>query len=169
MNRRGCSALWCAACLCALLPVTGSGDEKLTGEVNEKAALTTAPLVPPPITRTSPAVVQVYLNAGYKTMELAPGFNYTFWTFNGTTPGPFIRARVGDTLEVFLSNSDDRGMHHNIDFHASDRDLAEARKCSIPLLEDWSRRASSSSILDFSFIIARRTRWQITSPTACMD
>jgi copper-containing nitrite reductase len=51
-------------------------------------------------------------------MELAPGFNYTFWTFNGTTPGPFIRARVGDTLEVMFSNSDDRGMHHDIDFHA---------------------------------------------------
>ncbi len=70
------------------------------------------------MTRTKPAIVQAYLNAGYKTMELAPGFNYTFWTFNGTTPGPFIRARVGDTLEVVFSNNDNRGMAHDIDFHA---------------------------------------------------
>ena len=118
MNKRRYVAARWAACLCILLPVTGRGNDEVSGEHKEKAQLTTAPLVPPPITRTSPAVVQAYLNAGYKTMELAPGFNYTFWTFNGTTPAPFIRARVGDTLEVVLSNSDNRGMAHNIDFHA---------------------------------------------------
>ncbi|MGI8966947.1 MAG: multicopper oxidase domain-containing protein [Limisphaerales bacterium] len=98
--------------------VTYGGVKCVAAESKEKAQLTHAPLVPPPITRTNPAIVQVYMNAGYKTMELAPGFKYTFWTFNGSTPGPMIRARVGDALEVLLSNSDDRGMAHDIDFHA---------------------------------------------------
>lgn len=107
---------WRAA-ICLLLAACGQ-ECCFAAEPQEKAPLTLAPLVPPPITRTNSAVVQVYLNAGYKTMELAPGFKYKFWTFNGSTPGPMIRARVGDTLEVLLSNSDDRGMAHDIDFHA---------------------------------------------------
>jgi len=83
-----------------------------------EAPLTFAPEVPPPITRKEPAVVRVKLVSGRKDMEIAPGFKYTFWTFNDHVPGPFIRARVGDTLEVHHSNTDDTGMPHNIDFHA---------------------------------------------------
>ena len=30
-------------------------------------------------------------------------FKYRAWTFNGDVPGPFIRVRVGDTLEVPLA------------------------------------------------------------------
>jgi FtsP/CotA-like multicopper oxidase with cupredoxin domain len=41
-----------------------------------------------------------------------------FWTFNDHVPGPFIRARVGDTLEVHVTSRDDSGMPHNVDFHA---------------------------------------------------
>jgi copper-containing nitrite reductase len=84
----------------------------------ENAVLTAAPNVPPPITRKEPAVVKVYLNAGYKTSYIAPRLRYVLWTFNGQTPGPFIRARQGDTLQIMLSNTDDRGMSHNVDFHA---------------------------------------------------
>lgn len=107
-----------AACLLMLAFFTGGEGEEVNGKKVENAQLTVAPLVPPPITRKTPATVRAYFNAGYNTSELAPGFNYTFWNFNGTTPGPFVRARVGDTLEIMLSNTDDRGMSHNIDFHA---------------------------------------------------
>ncbi len=84
----------------------------------ETAQLTFAPNVPPPITRKEPAVVKVYLTAGYKTAAIAPNLRYVFWTFNGQTPGPFIRARQGDTLKVVFSSTDNRGMSHNADFHA---------------------------------------------------
>ena len=50
--------------------------------------------------------------------ELSAGVKYAFWQFNGHVPGPFIRARVGDTLEVHVTNSDDSGMPHNVDLHA---------------------------------------------------
>lgn len=43
---------------------------------------------------------------------------YRFWTFNGHVPGPFIRTRVGDTLEIHFTNHETNGMPHNIDFHA---------------------------------------------------
>jgi nitrite reductase (NO-forming) len=81
------------------------------------ADLTYAPNVPPPITRTAPARVVVNLEAQEKTAELAPGVTYNFWMYNGHVPGPFIRVRVGDVLEVHLKNlSPDKT--HTVDFHA---------------------------------------------------
>ncbi|MGI9115431.1 MAG: multicopper oxidase domain-containing protein [Chthoniobacterales bacterium] len=74
--------------------------------------------MPSPITRKESAVVKVSLNAGYETAEIAPKLRFVFWTFNGHTPSPFIRARQGDTLQVEFSSTDDRGMSHNVDFHA---------------------------------------------------
>lgn len=43
---------------------------------------------------------------------------YDFWTFNGTTPGPMIRVREGDTVELHLRNNPNSHMAHNIDMHA---------------------------------------------------
>jgi nitrite reductase (NO-forming) len=51
-------------------------------------------------------------------MPIDDAYDYEFWTFNGSVPGPFIRARVGDVLDVKLTNHDESGMLHNIDFHA---------------------------------------------------
>ena len=84
----------------------------------EEAQMTFAPDVPPPIVRKTPAIVKVRLHSGANVMELATGKKYPFWTFNGHVPGPFIRARVGDTLELHVTNSDKSGMPHNVDLHA---------------------------------------------------
>ena len=81
-------------------------------------AIAYAPNVPPPITRHEPAIVRVHLDAVASTIELAPGIKYDAWTFNGKVPGPMIRARVGDTLEVTVTNHDTSGMLHSVDFHA---------------------------------------------------
>ena len=48
--------------------------------------------------------------------EVAPGVTQRLWTFNGTTPGPVLRGRVGDTFEITLVN--DGTVDHGIDFHA---------------------------------------------------
>src|SRR5512146_2852239 len=78
-----------------------------------KAVLTFAPDVPPPITRQDPAIVEVDLVATHKVMPINTMQKYGFWTFNDHVPGPFIRARVGDWLEVHISNADTGGMPHN--------------------------------------------------------
>jgi len=83
-----------------------------------EAPIAYAPHVPPPITRRTPALLKLDLVSGAKEMQLAPNFTYRFWTFNDKTPGPFIRARVGDVLEVRSTNTDAAGMPHNVDFHA---------------------------------------------------
>ncbi|HEX6974935.1 MAG TPA: multicopper oxidase domain-containing protein [Vicinamibacterales bacterium] len=74
--------------------------------------------MPPPIDRRSPATIHVELNASTQTISLARGVLYEAWTFGGSVPGPFIRARVGDTLDVLVTNNDAMGMAHNLDFHA---------------------------------------------------
>ncbi|MDP1914633.1 MAG: multicopper oxidase domain-containing protein, partial [Myxococcales bacterium] len=84
----------------------------------EKAVLTDPPMVPPPITRTTPAKVHVELEVIEKVMQLADGVDYTFWTFGGTVPGKFIRIREGDSVEFWLANHPNNKLPHNIDLHA---------------------------------------------------
>ena len=54
-----------------------------------------------------------------KTMKMADGVDYTYWTFNGDVPGQMIRVREGDTVEVEFSNNPNSTVPHNVDFHAS--------------------------------------------------
>jgi nitrite reductase (NO-forming) len=48
--------------------------------------------------------VKVELETVEVTGTLADGATYRYWTFNRQVPGPFIRVRVGDTVEVHLAN-----------------------------------------------------------------
>lgn len=89
--------------------------EKLPREI---ARLTAAPEVPPPITRDHPARVKVEVETKEVTLRLADGVDYTFWTFGGRVPGPFIRVRQGDYVDFTLSNHPSSKMPHNIDLHA---------------------------------------------------
>ena len=48
--------------------------------------------------------------------EVAPDIWQTRWTFGGTSPGPTLHGRIGDTFVVTLVN--DGTIGHSIDFHA---------------------------------------------------
>ncbi len=76
------------------------------------------PMVPAPIARKHATKVIVELEIIEKTMKLAIGVDYEFWTFGGTVPGNFIRVREGDLVEFKLINADHSKMPHNIDLHA---------------------------------------------------
>ncbi len=84
----------------------------------EKAVLTAAPNVPAPITRDYATKVVVELETIEKTMRLADGVEYTFWTFGGNVPGNFIRVREGDLVEFTMKNHAHSSVPHNIDLHA---------------------------------------------------
>lgn len=74
------------------------------------------PTVPPPVGRREPTTVHVDLEVVERRARLADGVEYEFWTFNGTVPGPMLRVRVGDTVELRLKNS--ARIPHSIDLHA---------------------------------------------------
>src|SRR5581483_3802797 len=74
--------------------------------------------LPPPITRTEPTTVDVNLTVKEVNAELADGSSYSFWTFDGTVPGPMIRVMEGDTVKLTLTNPATNTTPHNIDLHA---------------------------------------------------
>jgi len=51
------------------------------------------------------------------------GDRYPSWTYNGMIPGPVVRATVGDTVEVSLTNPKKNRHSHSIDFHAAQADM----------------------------------------------
>lgn len=92
----------------ALPPVQGS----------EVGVLTFAPEVPAPITRRHATRIHFDLEVVEVVKELAPGVQYTFWTFGGEAPGPMMRVREGDLVSLRLINHASNKLPHNIDLHS---------------------------------------------------
>lgn len=104
------------------MPAAGAGTG--TQVTLPPAKAVTAPTItraatdlPAPITRSAPATVRVDLQTSEVTAEIEKGETYTYWTFNGSIPGPMIRVRVGDTVDLHLKNTAGI-MSHSIDLHA---------------------------------------------------
>ena len=77
-----------------------------------------APNAAPPVNRDYPALVEIDLITTELVMEIAPGVEYKFWTFNDSVPGPMVRVREGDVVRLNMQNAHDSQMPHNIDLHA---------------------------------------------------
>ncbi|MGH7392316.1 MAG: copper-containing nitrite reductase [Candidatus Rokuibacteriota bacterium] len=91
------------------------GDESLPVV---QAALVPPPGVPPALDRQWPAKVVVELTTTEEKGTLASGVEYVFWTFGGSVPGPFVRVRAGDTVQIRLTNLASSHNMHSIDLHA---------------------------------------------------
>jgi FtsP/CotA-like multicopper oxidase with cupredoxin domain len=73
-------------------------------------------LRPPPPEHTAAGRLREYsLTAVDAELEIAPGVFFPAWTYNGTVPGPVLRASEGDTLRVRFVNGGDHP--HTIHFH----------------------------------------------------
>ncbi len=51
-----------------------------------------------------PDVLEVNLEARLEELEFRPGVKTEMWTYNGSVPGPLLRARRGDRLVVHFTN-----------------------------------------------------------------
>lgn len=74
--------------------------------------------VPPPITRDHPETVKVSFTTQEVIAEVADGIYFNYWTFNKQVPGPMLRVREGDTVEMTITNHPSSLHSHNIDLHA---------------------------------------------------
>jgi nitrite reductase (NO-forming) len=74
--------------------------------------------VPAPIDREEPIEHDVTLRTEEATAEIEPGVTFDYMTFGGRVPGPMIRVRRGDTVNLTIENPEDSNMPHNVDFHA---------------------------------------------------
>ncbi|PIQ77287.1 nitrite reductase, copper-containing [Candidatus Peregrinibacteria bacterium CG11_big_fil_rev_8_21_14_0_20_46_8] len=63
-------------------------------------------------------IIRLKLTTREVISEIAPGIYFNYWTFDGQVPGPMLRVREGDRVEISLTN-DVSSLHaHNIDLHA---------------------------------------------------
>lgn len=101
-----------------LQPVPGS-------EIN----VSYAPEVPPASGRTTQAIVEVEFDVVEQVSVIDPatGLEFETWgyrlagddaTVARGTPGPLVRARVGDVLRFVIHNPPTNANSHNVDFHA---------------------------------------------------
>lgn len=63
-------------------------------------------------------IVRISLTTQEVIAEIAPGIYFNYWTFNKQVPGPMLRIREGDTVELSLYNDPSSLHSHNIDLHA---------------------------------------------------
>ncbi len=103
-----------------------SKDAQKTAAGAQSAAVKPAPAVDrlplpkiaPPLLRREPTLVKFEIETPEVTAMLDKGVAYTFWTFGGTVPGPMLRVRQGDTVELTLKNPSSSKLTHSIDLHA---------------------------------------------------
>ena len=91
-------------------------EQQSTPTVDRVAADPTA--IPGPIDRDSPTTVEVTLRPEEVVAEIEDGVTFNYMTYNGQVPGPMVRVRQGDTVELTFENPDANVMPHNVDFHA---------------------------------------------------
>jgi nitrite reductase (NO-forming) len=111
---------------CAVAGHRAAGMEGnlVVGDAGEAEPLDAASIVrdpadlPPSVGDRPAQAIRVDLEAVELEGQLDDGVTYTYWTFDGQVPGPFIRIRVGDTVELHLSNRANSRMVHSIDLHA---------------------------------------------------
>ncbi len=96
------------------------GDVKAAGKPEVKGIdVSQNPMdVGQPVGARGPRTLNVDLETTEVVGQLMDGTTYKYWTFNNKVPGPFLRVRVGDTVNVNMANAKDSHMIHSVDFHA---------------------------------------------------
>jgi nitrite reductase (NO-forming) len=74
--------------------------------------------VPKPIGARAPQLVKYSIETVELEGKLDDGTTFTYWTFGRKVPGPMLRVKKGDTVEVKLTNNPNSKAVHSIDLHA---------------------------------------------------
>jgi nitrite reductase (NO-forming) len=74
--------------------------------------------VPAPIGDREATTVRFELDTVEVSGVLGDGSTYTYMTFDGQVPGPMLRVREGDTVEMVMRNAITSTFTHSIDLHA---------------------------------------------------
>jgi nitrite reductase (NO-forming) len=74
--------------------------------------------VPKPLGDRPPQLVKYAIETVELDGKLDDGTTFTYWTFAKKVPGPMLRVKEGDTVEVALTNNKDSKAVHSIDLHA---------------------------------------------------
>ncbi len=75
-------------------------------------------LVPKPLGNRAPQFIRYSIETVELEGKLDDGTTFTYWTFDKKVPGPMLRVKKGDTVELTLTNAKSSKMIHSIDLHA---------------------------------------------------
>ncbi|MBX6341398.1 MAG: nitrite reductase, copper-containing [Thermomicrobiaceae bacterium] len=121
----GAAALLLAVGTVACGEATGTATQTQSGAAPQAtvAAPVDAPQLPnpavaPPVGQRGPQLVTYELEAKEVVGQLDKGVGFKYWTFNGTVPGPMLRVREGNTVQITLKNAPGTLTAHSIDLHA---------------------------------------------------
>ena len=74
--------------------------------------------VPEPIGPRAPKLVKYSIETVELDGRLDDGTTFTYWTFAKKVPGPMLRVKEGDTVELTLTNNKSSKAIHSIDLHS---------------------------------------------------
>jgi nitrite reductase (NO-forming) len=74
--------------------------------------------VPKPLGNRPPQFVKYAIETVELDGRLDDGSTFTYWTFGKKVPGPMLRVKQGDTVEITLSNNRSSKAIHSIDLHS---------------------------------------------------
>jgi nitrite reductase (NO-forming) len=74
--------------------------------------------VPAPLGTRAPQRVKYSIETVEVQGKLDDGTTFTYWTFGRKVPGPMLRVKKGDTIELTLTNNINSKAVHSIDLHA---------------------------------------------------
>ena len=77
------------------------------------------PQVAAPVGARPPQLVSYEIETKEITALMDEGVSYIYWTFGDSVPGPMLRVRQGDTVELTLKNSPESKLTHSIDLHGA--------------------------------------------------
>ena len=74
--------------------------------------------IPGPINRSRSVTHDITLESKDVISEIEPGVEFKFMTYGGQVPGPMIRVRQDDKINLTFKNNSNNTLLHNVDFHA---------------------------------------------------
>ncbi|MDH1290403.1 copper-containing nitrite reductase [Comamonas terrigena] len=88
--------------------------------------------VPPAVKAAGPQKHQKRIETVELVGQLDDGTTFTYWTFDKQVPGPMLRMKQGDTMELTLANAKSSKMIHSIDLHAVNGGLGGGEHTQVP-------------------------------------
>ncbi len=98
--------------------VVGSGVSTANDTVPAVSVVRDAQDLPRPLSARPPQSLSLSVEAIEVEGQLTQGTTFTYFTFDRKVPGPFLRVRVGDAVNLTLKNRSTSKFIHSIDLHA---------------------------------------------------
>ncbi|HSI54274.1 MAG TPA: copper-containing nitrite reductase, partial [Ramlibacter sp.] len=95
----------------AVKPIAAASTEAVSISMDPNA-------VPKPLGARAPQFVKYAIETVELDGKLDDGTTFTYWTFAKKVPGPMLRVKAGDTVEIALTNNKNSKAVHSIDLHA---------------------------------------------------